>query len=141
MPGSITPATIGWNHLSSACRPRKYQGAFEGLGVWLKLASSRSGAFTNTEKIKRNAVQASAATNSMTSRCGQTWTLSCGVAFTSWIEPDLTTVSRRWVCPPGPVASGAAAAAAAATTPPPPAGGDTAEDETAQPPAALGFDR
>ena len=47
---------------------------------------------------------ASAATNSTTSRCGHTWTLSCGVAFTSWIEPDLTTVSRRWVWPPGPVA-------------------------------------
>ena len=46
----------------------------------------------------------SAATNSTTSRCGQTWTLSTGSALTSWIEPDLTTVSSRWVWPPGPAA-------------------------------------
>ena len=40
---------------------------------------------------------ASAATNSTASRWGQVCTLSTGVALTSWIEPDLTTVSRRWV--------------------------------------------
>ena len=74
---------------------------------------------------------ASAATNSTPSRCGHTCTLSCGTALTSWIEPDLTTVSRRWVCPPGPAASGGPAAAAAAgagavatavAVPPPPPG-------------------
>ena len=97
MPGMVTPATIGWNIVSSSWRPRKYHGALDGFGVWLTLASSSSGAFTNIEKTSRNAVQASAATNSTTSRCGHTWTLSCGVALTSWIEPDLTTVSRRWV--------------------------------------------
>ena len=57
---------------------------------------------------------ARAATNSTTSRWGHTWTLSSGVAFTSWIEPDLTTVSRRWVWPPGPVAAGGGAAVATA---------------------------
>ena len=36
--------------------------------------------------------------------------------MTSWIEPDFTTVSRRWVCPPGPVASGAATGGAAVAT-------------------------
>ena len=35
--------------------------------------------------------------NSMTSRCGQVWTLSCASARVCWIEPDLTTVSSRWV--------------------------------------------
>ena len=35
MPGMVTPATIGWNMVSSSCRPRKYHGALEGLGVWL----------------------------------------------------------------------------------------------------------
>ena len=44
---------------------------------------------------------ARAATNSTASRWGHTWTLSTGVDFTSWIEPDLTTVSRRWVWPAG----------------------------------------
>src|SRR5262245_25564800 len=57
-PGIVTPAIIGWNIVSSSCRPRKYQGALDGLGVWLKLASSSSGAFTNTENTNRNAVQA-----------------------------------------------------------------------------------
>ena len=93
----VTPATIGWNIVSSSWRPRKYHGAFDGFGVWLELASCSSGALTKTEKTSRNAVQASAATNSTASRWGQVWTLSTGVALTSWIEPDLTTVSRRWV--------------------------------------------
>ena len=37
-PGIVTPAIIGWNIVSSSCRPRKYHGAFDGLGVWLMLA-------------------------------------------------------------------------------------------------------
>src|ERR687891_106708 len=110
----VTPATMGWNMVSSSWSPRKYHGALDGLGVWLALASSSSGALTNVENTSRNAVIASAATNSMPSRWGQTWTLSCGTALTSWIEPDLTTVSSRWVCPPGPVANGGATAVAAA---------------------------
>ena len=40
MPGMVTPATIGWNIVSSSCRPRKYHGAFDGFGVWLTLASA-----------------------------------------------------------------------------------------------------
>src|SRR5436305_12963489 len=32
-PGMVTPATIGWNMVSSSCRPRKYHGAFDGFGV------------------------------------------------------------------------------------------------------------
>jgi hypothetical protein len=39
--------------------------------------------------------------------------LVLGLALTSWIEPDFTTVSRRWVCPPGPAASGMPGAATA----------------------------
>ena len=35
MPGMVTPATMGWNIVSSSCRPRKYQGAFDGFGVKL----------------------------------------------------------------------------------------------------------
>src|SRR5215204_4341990 len=114
MPGMVTPATIGWNMVSSSWRPRKYHGALDGFGVWLKLARANSGAFTNTENTSVNAVQASAATNSTPSRWGHTCTLSWGTAFTSWIEPDLTTVSRRWVCPPGPAATGGAPAVGAA---------------------------
>src|SRR6187200_1812310 len=64
MPGMVTPATIGWNIVSSSWRPRKYHGAFDGFGVWLMLASACSGAFTQIEKIGTNAVHARAATNS-----------------------------------------------------------------------------
>ena len=75
--------------MSSSCSPRKYQGAFEGLGVSLKLASSSSGALTKIEKMVLKAVMNSAAANSTTSRCGQTWTLSWGRDLTSWMDPDL----------------------------------------------------
>src|SRR4051812_46769911 len=131
MPGMVTPATIGWNIVSISWRPRKYHGAFDGFGVRFGLANCSSGAFTKAEKMKRKPVQRRAATNSAASRWGHVWTLSTGDAFTSWIEPDFTTVSRRWVWPPGPApigtpAGGAAAAAtppgrsATATPPPPP---------------------
>ena len=63
----------------------------------LKLAPARNGALTTAEKTSRKAVMAREATNSPTSRWGHTWTLSVGVALTSWIDPALTTVSSRWV--------------------------------------------
>src|SRR2546430_4926978 len=110
MPGMVTPATIGWNIVRSSWRPRKYHGALEGFGVRLKLASASSGALTNAENTSRNAVRTSAATNSASSRCGHVWTLSTGLALTSWMEPALTTVSRRCVWPSGPVSGGAATA-------------------------------
>src|SRR3954469_20419322 len=96
-PGMVTPATMGWNIVSSSWRPRKYQGAFDGFGVRLKLAVACNGAFTKVENTNRNSVIASDAQNSMTSRWGHTLTLSVGVALTSWMEPALTTVSSRWV--------------------------------------------
>src|SRR3954451_898947 len=139
MPGSSTPATIGSNIDNISWRPRKYHGALEGFGVLLVLASSSSGAFTKIEKMSVKARQSRAATNSMESRCGHTCTLSCGVALTSWMDPDLTTVSRRWVWPPGPAATGGAAVATAVpavavavATPAPPPGASEAS-----PPAAL----
>ena len=74
----VTPATIGWNIVSSSCRPRKYHGAFDGFGVRLMLASCSSGALTKIEKTRVKAVMARAATNSTASRCGQVCTLSIG---------------------------------------------------------------
>src|SRR2546428_8232769 len=114
MPGMVTPATIGWNIVSSSCSPRKYQGAFDGFGVKFGLARLSSGAFTTAENTSRNAVIASDAANSPTRRWGHTWTLSPGVALTSWMEPALTTVRSRWVWPSGPVIVGAGAVATAA---------------------------
>src|SRR5437763_13237901 len=125
-PGMVTPATIGWNMVSSSCRPRKYHGAFDGFGVRLKLAVASSGALTKAEKTSRKNVIARDATNSTTSKWGQTFTLSVGTALTSWIDPALTTVSSRWVCPDGPASPGPDGApvtrAAAAAAPPPVAG-------------------
>src|SRR4051794_23016472 len=143
MPGMVTPATIGWNIVSSSWRPRKYHGAFDGFGVRFTLASASSGALTSVENTSRNAVMNAAATNSTTSRCGQTLTLSVGVALTSWIEPALTTVSRRWVWPAGPVmlgvagaATAAAAVAAAAGAEPPAVAGAAVPVAGAPPPSA-----
>src|SRR5688500_11352884 len=73
IPGMVTPATMGWNMVSSSWRPRKYHGALEGLGVWLVLAWVSSGALTKTENTVVNAVHTRAATNSTARRCGQTW--------------------------------------------------------------------
>ena len=67
-PGIVTPATIGWNNVRSSCSPKKYHGAFDGLGVWLKFASSINGALTKIEKITVKAVIDRAATNSTISR-------------------------------------------------------------------------
>ena len=110
-PGIVTPAIIGWNIVNSSCSPRKYQGALDGFGVWLTLASWSSGALTKIEKTNVNAVQSSDATNSPARRCGHVCTLSTGDALTSWIDPLLTTVSSRWVWPPGPAPTGTPAAA------------------------------
>ena len=44
------------------------------------------------------------------------WTLSTGDALTSWIDPLLTTVRSRWVCPPGPAPTGTPAPLGAAWT-------------------------
>ena len=52
----VTPAIIGWNIVSSSCRPRKYHGALDGFGVWSKLASSSSGALMKIAKTSRKAV-------------------------------------------------------------------------------------
>src|SRR4051794_10877761 len=128
-PGIVTPATIGWNIVRSSWRPRKYQGAFDGFGVWLMSARPSNGAFTSAEKIVTIAVSDSSDANSMDNRCGQVWTLSWASPLVCWIEPALTTVSNRWVWPPGPTPAGAPAdiagalarVAVAVAVPPPPA--------------------
>src|SRR5690242_17060824 len=96
-PGIVTPATIGWNIVSSSCKPRKYHGAFDGFGVWFTSARPSNGAFTRAENTVMNASSDRIDANSMTNRCGQTCTLSDASARVCWIDPDLTTVSSRCV--------------------------------------------
>ena len=97
MPGMSTPAICGLNIVSSSCSPRKYHGAFDGFGVLLKSASPSNGARTSAEKMVTPASTIRIDANSITSRCGQVWTLSCASARVCWIDPDLTTVSSRCV--------------------------------------------
>ncbi len=79
MPGMVTPATIGWNIVSSSWRPRKYQGAFDGFGVWLMLARAQQrGVDHDREDEQERRCRPAATTNSTTSRWGHTWTLSSG---------------------------------------------------------------
>src|SRR6266511_1506869 len=103
-PGIVTPATIGWKYRSSSCRPRKYQGALEGLGVRLEFASSRSGALTKIENSVTKANMAKAATASRMSRWGQTLTLSSWRGSARWMPSGGTMASRRCVSPNLPAA-------------------------------------
>ena len=70
-PGIVTPATMGWNIVRSSWRPKKYHGAFDGLGVRLKSARPSKGARTRAEKIVSAAVMMSIEANSITTRWGQ----------------------------------------------------------------------
>src|SRR3990172_5474903 len=112
-PGMSTPATCGSKYDSSSWSPRKYQGAFDGLGWALGLASSRSGASWKIENTISRPSTTSRATNSMASRCGHTLTLSVGSRLTCWIAFALTTVSNRWVRTPSGIAGAAGAAVGA----------------------------
>jgi hypothetical protein len=104
--GTITPAICGSKYDSSSWSPRKYHGAFDGLGVALKFAGSSSGEWMTTDMITSSPVMASSAPNSISIRWGQVLTLSVGSALTFWIARALTTVSRRWVRTPSGVPAG-----------------------------------
>src|SRR5215211_3682432 len=95
MPGMVTPATIGWNIVSSSWRPRKYHGAFDGFGVRFGFASSRSGALTNVEKIVSAPRTSIIATNSSISRWGHTLMRSPCSRSTRWIPSGGTSASSR----------------------------------------------
>ena len=107
MPGISHTGHSGWNILSSSCRPRKYQRGLRRVRRRVDVGEPSSGAFTHREdhgitpsatRIERTRPPAGGA------RRGP-----CPPGFglgVCWIEPDLTTVSRRWVWPPGPVAVG-----------------------------------
>src|SRR5678815_3007614 len=100
--GSTTPACHGSKKTSISCRPRKYHGAFDGLGVRAGFAGSSSGASTSSAHTTSRSSTAMAQRNSARTRCGQVWTLSSPgpVAFlrpTSTRRP-LTTRSGVAMC-------------------------------------------
>src|SRR5215467_844687 len=96
--GSTTPACHGSKNTSISCKPRKYQGAFDGFGVRVGLAGSSSGASTSSDHTTSSMIMKSAQRNSERTRCGQVWILS-SVGL---------TVGRAAVCarPPGGGATG-----------------------------------
>src|SRR5688572_10676996 len=79
--GSTTPANHGSKYTSISCSPRKYQGAFDGLGVFVGLAISSSGASMPNDHTVRKAMTAIVHRNSFLVRYGQVYTLS-SVALT-----------------------------------------------------------
>ena len=86
----VTPATIGWNIVSSSCRPRKYHGAFDGFGVWLMLASCEQRGVDEDREDERER-QADERGDELGRRAGAARCAPCrpGTALTSWIEPAL----------------------------------------------------
>ena len=74
--GTITPASAGCMCSNSSWRLRKYQGAFDGLGVWPGFARSWSGELIRIESTVNVTVNSKAAMNSTNTRSGQTSTSS-----------------------------------------------------------------
>src|SRR5262245_5408860 len=54
--GRATPAIQGSKYTRSSCKPTKYQGAFEGLGVLLGSASGSSGAGISVDHTHKTTV-------------------------------------------------------------------------------------
>ena len=78
--GKATPAISGGNRESSSCSPRKYQGAFEGLGVTPGFACPSSGACRKIETTTKNTVIATAAMNSLKMNSGKETIISSSLS-------------------------------------------------------------
>src|SRR6202035_407130 len=74
--GSTTPAYHGSKNTSISCKPRKYQGAFDGLGVRVGFDGSSSGALMVSDQIVSTAITSNDIRNSLRTRNGQVWSLS-----------------------------------------------------------------
>src|SRR5580658_10940548 len=69
--GSTTPAYHGSKNTSISCRPRKYHGALEGLGVRVGLEGSSRGALMVSDQMVRMMMTKHAIRNSLRTRKGQ----------------------------------------------------------------------
>src|SRR3989304_917007 len=79
--GRTTPAIQGSKYTSISWRPRKYQGALEGLGVLAGFAGSSSGALITMDPTPTRTMKMSVKIHSFRTRKGQTWTRSSSWAF------------------------------------------------------------
>src|SRR5713101_3767868 len=92
--GSTTPACHGSKNTSISCRPRKYQGALDGLGVLVGFAGSSIGASTVMLHTNRTRSRMQPEMNSARTRYGQVWTLSGrSAAAIARARPDWTFTS------------------------------------------------
>src|SRR2546425_4832064 len=79
--GKATPAIRGGKRESSSCRPRKYQGALEGVGVMPGLDWASKGACNQTETRIKKAVMAAAAMNSLKANSGEETNISSSLSL------------------------------------------------------------
>src|SRR5208282_4942599 len=87
--GSTTPAYHGSKNTSISCRPRKYQGAFDGLGVRVGLLGSSSGALIVSDQMVSTAITSNDIRNSLRTRNGQV------CSFSSMPEPAFLIATSR----------------------------------------------
>ena len=117
----VTPATIGWNIVEQLLEPEEVPRRLRRVRRLVEVG----------EPEQRRAHERREDGDARPSRSGSTRTRPrAGAArrgpcpgprrVVCWIDPDLTTVSSRWVWPPGPVAVGAASAGAAVAVAVPP---------------------
>src|SRR5258708_39735329 len=96
--GRTTPAIQGSKYTRNSCKPVKYQGALEGLGVTVGLAISSRGAFCSKDQSEIKIMQPKAAMYSRTIRCGQVSTLSCGNSCGVIGGPEKFSLRTRQKC-------------------------------------------
>src|SRR6202521_883785 len=90
--GKATPAISGGKRESSSCRPRKYQGALEGLGVMPGFALPSKGACNQIETMITKTVMATATMNSLKTNSGKETTISSSLSSRT---VDGTSACRR----------------------------------------------
>src|SRR5208282_177167 len=74
--GRTTPAYHGSKKTSISCKPRKYQGALEGLGVRVGFDGSSRGALIVSDQTVSTTITSAAIRNSLRTRKGQVWSFS-----------------------------------------------------------------
>src|SRR5271168_5071812 len=74
--GSTTPAYHGSKNTSISCRPRKYHGAFDGLGVRVGFDGCSSGALSSSDHTVNTMITRIDMRNSLRTRNGQVCSFS-----------------------------------------------------------------
>src|SRR5260370_24553627 len=94
--GSTTPAYEGAKNTNISCKPRKYDGAFDGLGVRVGFDGCTSGGLSSSDHTVSTIITSSIIRNSLRTRNGQV------CSFSSIPEPAFligTSICRE---PPAP---------------------------------------